>query len=59
MATDDLAYMLIGAVMAGIVAWFSIGWLLRYVSRNTFVPFGIYRIVFGILIIALAAGGIL
>jgi undecaprenyl-diphosphatase len=58
-ATDDLAYMLIGAVMAGVVAWFSIGWLLRYVSRNTFVPFGIYRIVFGILIIALAAGGIL
>jgi undecaprenyl-diphosphatase len=56
---DDLAYMLIGAVVAGIVAWFSIGWLLRYVSRNTFVPFGIYRIGFGTLIILLIAGGIL
>ena len=43
----------IGAVVAGIVAWISIRWLLNYVARNNFVAFGYYRILAGIVIIAL------
>jgi undecaprenyl-diphosphatase len=56
---QEMGMLLLGAVISGIVAWFSIDWLLRYVSRNSFVPFGYYRILAGIVILLLAAAGIL
>lgn len=56
---SDLAYMALGAVVSGIVAWVAIGWLLRYISHNTFIPFGYYRIAAGIVILVLMAAAIL
>ncbi|MFQ3647858.1 MAG: undecaprenyl-diphosphate phosphatase [Anaerolineae bacterium] len=56
---EDLVYLFVGAVIAAIVSYLAIAWLLRYVSRNTFVPFGVYRIGLGLLILALLAGGLL
>ncbi|MBC8077643.1 MAG: undecaprenyl-diphosphate phosphatase [Chloroflexales bacterium] len=53
----DVGRLLLGAVVAMIVGWLSIGWLLRYVSRNSYVLFGVYRIVAGALILALVAAG--
>lgn len=53
--TADLGRLFLGAVVSLIVAWLSIGWLLRYVARNTFVAFGIYRILAGLVIFALLA----
>jgi len=55
--SGDVVRLVVGAVVSGIVAWFSIGWLLRYVSRNSFVSFGYYRIAAGILILLLVAAG--
>lgn len=52
---SDLLYLIVGTVVAGVTAWLSIGWLLRYVAHHTFVPFGIYRIIAGAIVIALAA----
>jgi undecaprenyl-diphosphatase len=49
----------LGALVSGIVAWFTIGWLLRYVASRSFVGFGIYRIVAGLVILLLLAGGML
>ena len=43
----DLQRLALGTVVSLVVAWLSIGWLLRYVSRGSFVPFGVYRIVAG------------
>jgi undecaprenyl-diphosphatase len=57
LAADDLGRLLVGMVVSGVVAWLSIGWLLRYVASNSFVPFGIYRIVVGLLVLALVAAG--
>lgn len=54
---EDMAFLLLGAVVSGIVAWASIAWLLRYVSRNTFIPFGYYRIILGIIILLFVATG--
>ncbi len=54
---DDLGRLLLGMVISGIVAWLSIGWLLRYVASNSFVPFGIYRILAGIVILIMVATG--
>jgi undecaprenyl-diphosphatase len=56
---DDISALLLGLVVSGIVAWFAIGWLLRYVARHTFTGFGYYRIAAGILILALVAAHIL
>ena len=57
--TADLVYLFIGAAAAGVVSYASIAWLLRYVSRSTFIPFGVYRIGLGALILALTAVGAL
>jgi undecaprenyl-diphosphatase len=51
--STSLLYLLVGAVVSGFVAWLSIAWLLRYVSRNTFIPFGYYRILAGTIILVL------
>lgn len=48
---SDAFLLFLGMVVSGIVAWFSIGWLLRYVSNNNFIAFGYYRIVVGIIIL--------
>jgi undecaprenyl-diphosphatase len=55
LTASDLWLLLLGTVVAGLVAGASISWLLRYVSRHTFVPFGIYRIVAGVALLILSA----
>lgn len=57
--SSNLLYLLLGAGVSGVVAWLMIAWLLRYVSRSTFIPFGYYRIAAGILILILVAARIL
>jgi undecaprenyl-diphosphatase len=54
---SDIGRLLLGTVVAMVVAWISIGWLLRYVAGHSFVVFGIYRIFAGALILALVAVG--
>jgi undecaprenyl-diphosphatase len=56
---DDWGRLMLGAVVSMIVGWWSIGWLLRYISRHSFASFGYYRIGAGIVILALVAAGIL
>ncbi len=57
--SDDLARLLLGTAVSFVVAWASIGWLLRYVSRHDFRIFGYYRIAAGLAILALIAAGVL
>lgn len=56
---DDYGRLFLGTVVSMIVAWLSIGWLLRYVARNSFVPFGIYRILAGGVILILIGMNVL
>ena len=53
----DWGRLLLGATVAMIIGYLTIGWLLRYISRNNFVAFGIYRIIAGLVILALVALG--
>lgn len=53
--STNLLLLVIGAAVSGIVAWGVIAWLLRYVARHNFVPFAIYRIIVGIIILLLLA----
>ncbi len=52
-----LAQLLLGAACSGIVAWFTIDWLLKFVSRHSFVGFAYYRILAGLAILAGIATG--
>lgn len=45
---EGFGIMAIGFVAAFITALLTVRWLLGFVSRNTFVPFAIYRIVLGL-----------
>ncbi len=45
---------IVGAAVSGIVGAFVIGWFLRYLKGRSLYPFIYYRIVFGIIVIALA-----
>ena len=56
-ATDIPAFG-IGFVAAFVSAFLCVRWLLRYVSRNDFVPFAWYRIAFGAVIVVTAYVGL-
>ena len=49
---NQLAILLVGLVVSFIVAYLSIKFLLKYVQTHDFKPFGWYRIILGIVVIA-------
>src|SRR5579859_5294425 len=53
-----IPYFLIAAVVGFVVSLVAIRWLLRYISTHDFRPFGVYRIVVGLLIIVLVFAGL-
>ncbi len=55
----QLAMLLLGAGLAALFARLAIDWLLRYVTRHSFMVFGYYRIVAGLLILAAVYTGLL
>lgn len=58
-SSGDIGRLAVGTIVSMVIAWLSIGWLLRYVAAHSFVVFGIYRIIAGIAILALVAVGVL
>jgi len=52
---EDLAMLALATVVAAIVSFIAVKWLLRYVQTHTFVGFGIYRIILGGLLLAFVA----
>lgn len=48
---------IIGTVVSLVVAYVSIAWLLRFVSKNSFTGFIVYRVCLGVLIIVLLVTG--
>ena len=52
--TVDWPMVFLGVVVSGITAFIAVKWLLRFVQSHTFVAFGWYRIVLGVLILLFA-----
>ena len=50
------AMLALATVVGAIVSFIAVKWLLRFVQSHTFIGFGIYRIVFGILLLLLLRG---
>lgn len=56
--TSDVVVMLIaGTIVSTIFAFLAVSWLLRYIARNTFTPFGWYRIGLGVVVLLLGGRG--
>ncbi|MDO4908520.1 MAG: undecaprenyl-diphosphate phosphatase [Corynebacterium sp.] len=53
------AQLIVGTLIAFIVGYATIAWLLRFVAQNSFSWFAVYRIPMGILVMALLASGAL
>ena len=45
--------MLLGILSAAVVSWLAIAWLLKFLQTNSTWPFVIYRLVFGVVLLAL------
>lgn len=54
---DDVMAIGVGLVVSFVVAMAVVRWLVRYVGRHGFEPFGWYRIVFGFVVAGLLASG--
>lgn len=52
--TADFTNLAVGFVTAFIVAYFVIKWFISFLAKFTFVGFGIYRILFGMLLLGMA-----
>jgi len=52
-AKEDWGMLFLAFIVAAIVSFLSVKWLLRYVQTHTFIAFGWYRIVAAIAIAAL------
>ncbi len=53
------APMIVGIVVAFVVGYASIAWLLKFISHHTFTPFVIYRVVLGLAVIGLLASSVI
>lgn len=57
--SDEVIYLVIGLIVAGVVAWAAIGWLLRYIQHHDFRVFGWYRIIAGAILLLMVVAGAL
>ena len=56
---DHIGTMIVGFLTAMVTAFFSMKWLIKYLSQHSLKIFGWYRIIFGILLLFLALTGVL
>jgi undecaprenyl-diphosphatase len=58
-SSDEVTALLVGLVVSGIVGYFAIAFLLRFLQRYSTVVFIVYRVLFGALILGLLMSGVL
>jgi undecaprenyl-diphosphatase len=46
---SEYGVLAVGFAVSFVVAWASIRWLLSYIRKHDFIPFGIYRIVIAVI----------
>jgi undecaprenyl-diphosphatase len=50
-ATEHWGLLFLGTVVSAIVSFIAVKWLLRYVQTHTFIGFGVYRIILGLVLV--------
>ena len=51
-SVENVQLLIVGFITAFISAFFAVKWLLGYVKHHSFIPFGIYRIIVGIIFLS-------
>jgi len=59
LGSDEVGATAIAAVVAFVVGYATIAWLLRYISTHDFTPFVVYRVALGLTVFGLLAAGVL
>ena len=54
---DLLVPMLVGIVTSGVIGWLAVWGTLKFVRTHSFLPFVVYRVVLGIVVLVIVAGG--
>ena len=57
--TPDWGPTIVATVIAFVIGYLVIAWLIKYISTNSYMPFVLYRIVLGLLVIVLLSTGVL
>lgn len=52
MSVNEIGIMVVGLVVAFVVSLLAIRWLVGFVRKHDFKPFGVYRIILGVLVLA-------
>lgn len=50
-ATENWGFLLLGTLVSAVVSFIAVKWLLRYVQSHTFIGFGVYRIILGLVLV--------
>jgi undecaprenyl-diphosphatase len=50
---------IVAYVVATVVAWLTVVWLLKFVQTRDFIPFAWYRIALGVLLLVLSGVGVI
>ncbi|HUW17515.1 MAG TPA: undecaprenyl-diphosphate phosphatase, partial [Actinomycetes bacterium] len=58
-AEPGMAKTVVATAVAFVVGYVVIGWLLRYLRTHSFLPFVVYRVALGALVLVLLAAGVL
>lgn len=53
-AHEPISQLILGTIVSAVTAFIAVKWLLRFVQSHTFVGFGWYRVVLGVLILVFA-----
>ena len=56
--TPDWGPTIVATVIAFVIGYLVIAWLIKYISTNSYMPFVLYRIVLGLLVIVLLSTGV-
>ena len=51
-AHEEWVLLALGTIVAAVVSFIAVKWLLRFIQTHTFVGFGIYRIALGLVLLA-------
>jgi undecaprenyl-diphosphatase len=58
LSSDDLGILAVGLVTSFVSAFLCVRWLLRFIATHDFTVFAWYRILFGVIVLATAYGGL-
>lgn len=59
LTTSEILFLLVGCLVSFVVSLFAVRFLMDFVKKHSFAPFGIYRIALGILLVVLIACGVI